>query len=98
MVRPLGSVGSIVMSPMALVAKLPEMKVQLGVLSRALFVLQIPPPAAPTYKRQCPSPQWCSIAKAEMRPEATYGAAVRLRISGYRAMLGPIEVHGASTV
>ena len=71
MVSPLESVGSMVMAPIALVAKLSEMNVQRGVFESALLVLQMPPPAAPTYSLHRRELQLLSMAIAEIRPEAT---------------------------
>ena len=60
------------MTPMALVAKLPEMNCQFGPPASAFVVLQSPPPAAPRYSVQFAAVHVGPIASAVMRPDATY--------------------------
>ena len=64
--------GSRVSVPIAFVAKLPEMNAQFGLAANALFVRQIPPPAAPTQSLQSLVVQVGVMANAVMRPEVTY--------------------------
>src|SRR5690242_2467604 len=83
---------------MALVAKLPEINVQLGPLvDSALSVRQIPPPAAATHRRQFVVLQLGAMASAVMRPEAKYCDPLYVRIEGTFVVVGPISVHEAAT-
>src|SRR3954471_9078967 len=86
------------------------MNVQVGTGSRALFVLQTPPPAAAAQTRhgknpsgEFPSfvfcfglvvpPQVGSTASAVIRPDAVYGAPLKVRTAGKFAVSGPASDH-----
>src|SRR6266576_1428512 len=88
------SFGSSSSDPIAFVPKPPETKVQFAPAPfRALSLRQTPPPAAPTQTRQPVFAQAGEIAKAVIRPEVTYCAPLKVRISGKIALLGPIRCH-----
>src|ERR1700737_4992267 len=84
--------GSTRSDPIAFVPKLFDKNVHVGVVARALFVRQIPPPAAPTQRRQLLVLQVGAMASAVMRPEVIYGAPLKVNTSGKPAVLGPINV------
>src|SRR5437764_9052174 len=66
--------------------------VQLGLLASAFCVLQTPPPAAPTQRRQklAVQPEAVSSASAVMRPETVVAAPEKVRILGSLAKNGPV--------
>jgi hypothetical protein len=71
-VLPLGSFGSSVTEPAALIPSGPPRYVQLGLAASASFVRQTPPPAGVTKTRQLPGTHFCAIAIDVVRPPATY--------------------------
>src|SRR5689334_10089614 len=79
-VLPVESVGSTISEPKALVFSPSSIGVQVGLVSSAFSVRQIPPPAAATQRRQpSPSvPQLGSIASAVTRPDSCVGGPVWL--------------------
>src|ERR1700736_5773002 len=85
--------GSTRSDPIAFVPKLFDKNFHDGVVARALSVRQIPPPAAPTQRRQLLALQFGAMASAVMRPEVIYGAPLKVKTPGKLAVLGPISCH-----
>jgi hypothetical protein len=68
-VFPLGSVGSTAIDPIASDVKPFDIAVHVGGFASASSVRQMPPPAAPTHKRQFPETHVRAIASDVIRPE-----------------------------
>jgi hypothetical protein len=68
-VLPLGSVGSTVIDPIALVGMSPVMNVHFGLWASASFDRQTPPPAAATYSGHFFGLHFGSTARTATRPD-----------------------------
>src|SRR4030081_2648176 len=69
-VRPLRSVGSIRIEPIELDCMPADEECQRAGTANASSVIQMPPPAEATYRRQLPATQVGAIASAVTRPES----------------------------
>ena len=89
-VLPDGSLGSTTIDPMALEVRPVSTGCQSGWVARASFVLQMPPPAAPTHRRHEPvGLQFGSMAIAVTRPEVVVSRPVYVVTAGTRGSTGP---------